>query len=278
MSNSYALCVGINYAGTEFQLTGCINDAEDIRAILPNRYSKELITEEGATKEVILSLLGGMVNQLEAGDDLMFFYSGHGSWCADQNGDEEDGRDECLVDYNLELITDDELGDIFQHRHRHSRILFITDSCHSGTVFGMQGLNRANFYHMPRIKFISPDRLLTGRQLKKAEKLANEVKHQKLFNPGPWKENWVQLANENPGLVHIAGCQDTEYSYDGMFDSRANGALTHALLTAYKDLGPQATIGQIYKSITQQLPTYEYPQQPKLNAVDWDKRKRLFYF
>jgi hypothetical protein len=41
------------------------------------------------------------------GDHLFFFYSGHGSQMVDEEGDEEDGRDECLVPLDMVTVSPD---------------------------------------------------------------------------------------------------------------------------------------------------------------------------
>ena len=49
---------------------------------------------------------------------LFFHYSGHGSYIKDENGDEVDGKDECLcpIDYAYSgMIIDDEIKGILQN-------------------------------------------------------------------------------------------------------------------------------------------------------------------
>ena len=72
---------------------------------------------------------------LSSGDTFAFYYSGHGSFVPDKNGDEADGKDEALVlsdgVSNIPFI-DDELNHYLNNIQAKKLIIF--DSCHSGTV------------------------------------------------------------------------------------------------------------------------------------------------
>jgi hypothetical protein len=64
-------------------------------------------------------------------------YSGHSSYVADQNGDEPEGRDECLVPCGYKsagFITDDVLKILYDGYPTTGNLTLVMDSCHSGTV------------------------------------------------------------------------------------------------------------------------------------------------
>lgn len=70
-------------------------------------------------------------------DFVVIHYSGHGSYMRDRNGDERDGRDECLVPSDCDtngFLSDDYLNSVFTRFNPKTRVLCIFDSCHSGTV------------------------------------------------------------------------------------------------------------------------------------------------
>jgi len=79
--------------------------------------------------------LRNYASTLNSSDTFAFYYSGHGSFTIDKNGDEADGKDEALVlsdgKINIPLI-DDELG--YYLNKIQAKKLIIFDSCHSGTV------------------------------------------------------------------------------------------------------------------------------------------------
>ncbi|MBF0312740.1 MAG: caspase family protein [Oligoflexia bacterium] len=72
--------------------------------------------------------------ELKAGDTFVFYYSGHGGQVADENGDESDKLDETLILLDRPFL-DDELRKLFAAFKIGVKILFLSDSCHSGTVY-----------------------------------------------------------------------------------------------------------------------------------------------
>ena len=74
----------------------------------------------------------------------------------------------------------------------------------------------------------------------------------------------------------LAGCQDTEFSYDAWFNGRPNGAFTYAALQVLPQLAADATYRDWYRAIRQALPTAEYPQTPNLYGSFRQKRWQLF--
>src|SRR5262245_54980996 len=75
------------------------------------------------------------------GDRVFFFYAGHGSQIADDNGDEskDDGKDETLAPYDVNPRTGanmirDDLFDELIVRLSGRRAVLVFDSCHSGTI------------------------------------------------------------------------------------------------------------------------------------------------
>lgn len=49
---------------------------------------------------------------MKKGDSLFFFFSGPGKVQRDQDGDESDGYDECLITSDGKVVVDDEMFDI----------------------------------------------------------------------------------------------------------------------------------------------------------------------
>lgn len=157
--------VGINYSKTNCPLNGCINDAENfIKFMRKRRYGAKaellfLNDGEGSelipTKENILKAIMWLNSTATAaefkdtdkfegvapkGTSLIFYYSGHGSYVKDANGDEVDGDDETLCPVTVDGafdsdIKDDEIAAIVSAQSTPDiSHVFITDCCHSGTV------------------------------------------------------------------------------------------------------------------------------------------------
>jgi hypothetical protein len=62
----------------------------------------------------------------------------------------------------------------------------------------------------------------------------------------------------------LAGCQDTEYSYDAYFQGRPNGAFTFVAIRALAKLPGKATYRDWFAAIRKVLPSQQYPQTPNL--------------
>ncbi len=153
-----SLCIGINrYARMSGRdLKGCVADARKFRELLAARYGFErnaLLTDGRATRAGIGAQLAKLVaeaatarERLGRGPLVVLFYSGHGSYCGDQEtpelgADEESGRDSTWVaaDSALETgendVRDDEIfAALGRLAATGAEVLFVSDSCHSGTV------------------------------------------------------------------------------------------------------------------------------------------------
>ena len=142
MSVRRALLVGIN-AYPDAPLRGCINDVQQMKGLLKQYYGFQddgikLLLDGDATAAGIEA---GLEWLAEGGAEVdavrVFHYSGHGSYVADKNGDEPDGRDECLVPVDYEsvgFITDDVLKTFYDRFPEEGNLTLVMDSCHSGTV------------------------------------------------------------------------------------------------------------------------------------------------
>lgn len=148
-----ALIFGLNYTGTSSQLNGCINDAKSIESYLKeNGFTDiKMLTDETELKPTKLNILNEFKSLLEnsnKGDTLFIYYSGHGSYTLDNNGDELDGRDELLVPLDFNLIRDDELKSIINEFGKENTNLYaLFDCCHSGSALDLkyQILEKLNY-------------------------------------------------------------------------------------------------------------------------------------
>ncbi|MCX7012470.1 MAG: caspase family protein [Candidatus Sumerlaeota bacterium] len=139
----YALLVGINKY-PECPLNGCVGDAERVEKLIQSKFDFTgadtlFLKDEEATRKGILAAIDKqLINKSKEGDTVLFYYSGHGTSVPDVNGDEEDGMDEaicpidCIEDFH-KVILDDELGAIITKLDKR-QVVFIFDSCHSGTA------------------------------------------------------------------------------------------------------------------------------------------------
>jgi len=251
----YALSIGINnYPGTSNDLSGCVNDARDWADELDRRtYRTELLLDQQATKAAIVARMRALIEGAASGDTVVFTYSGHGTWEPDDDGDEPDFRDEALCPHDLHrgVLLDDELYDIFSRCAAGVQLVFISDSCHSGTVARLApARTERKVRFMPLASFEHDEgKIARARRVERA--------------PARGKSRATALL--------MSGCKDTEYSYDAVFDGRANGAFTRAALDTLKALGSDATYAAWHRAIRAHLPSMDYPQTPLLTATRTQK-------
>lgn len=264
-----SLHIGINdYPGVGSDLSGCINDAMDWKDALAKRGFGDqiMLVDSAATKQAILDAMTKIVEDTKAPDIGVITYSGHGTWVPDQDGDEADGRDEALCPWDIgttgAVITDDELFELFSQRHYSARIIFVSDSCHSGTVsrasVSVPGVQSDN-WKFQRMRFLAPEFHLPKDLLPVAKRVERSVLKSKI----------------RAATVLLAGCQDHEYSYDAWFNQRANGAFTYVALKVLENMPDTASYADFYRAIRSYLPHVYYPQTPQLHCARYQAKWKV---
>jgi len=266
----HALCIGINdYPGTGSDLAGCVNDANDWATVLGKRgFSVQRLRDRQATGKAMRNAIGATVTGAKPGDIVLVQYSGHGSFVPDENGDEPDGTDECLCPYDIQTngpITDDELFDLYGAHQQGVKILMISDSCHSGSVAKFAPITtpptmKGKAAPQRKVRFLPPSVFLTRTE---AAKLGVRRAMRASSPPGRY------------AALLMAGCQDTEYSYDAYFQGRPNGAFSFVALRALSTLPANATYAAWFKAIRTALPSQQYPQTPNLYGSQSMKRWKV---
>ncbi len=124
---------------------GCEADARSMEQFISSVYQitevKVLINQEATAANIEHWFRSWLVAGTRPGDRVFFFYAGHGSQIADNNGDEskDDGKDETLAPYDVNPRTGanmirDDLFDELIARLSGRRAVLVFDSCHSGTI------------------------------------------------------------------------------------------------------------------------------------------------
>jgi hypothetical protein len=266
-----SLHIGINdYPGTSSDLSGCVNDANDWREAMEAReFETTSLIDGEASKSNMLEAITKIVEDTGRDDIAVITYSGHGTWVPDEDGDEPDGRDEALCPHDItqgQVLTDDELYEIFSGRKWGARIILISDSCHSGSVSRACNLmpgTESDSWNFQKIRFLAPEFYIrddTSRLLR-----ARKVEHVR----ARWK---IRAAS-----VLLSGCKDDEYSYDAWFNGRANGAFTYAALQTLNSLTDTSTYKDWHNEIRNILPHVNYPQTPQLSG-SWRQRNKWRVF
>jgi metacaspase-1 len=272
-----ALCIGINnYPGTDMDLQGCVNDAEDWAAELGKRgYSVQTLLDSAATKKGMTAKMRSILGDARNGDSVVFTYSGHGTYAPDLDNDEADGFDEALCPYDIReagALLDDEIHTIFAARKPGVSLLLISDSCHSGTVTRAAkdetDIEGPKPRFMPMGNWLSDDRLPKRRDGSVAPSVAVTA------GDSPFRGVLAQPE----GDLLLAGCAEgpNNFSYDAKIGGRFNGAFTAYALKTLKTLAASKTYADWHAAIRKYLPSASYPQSPQIFGDAGARNRKVF--
>lgn len=263
MANKRALIVGINYPGTDSELRGCVNDANNMEALLMSQFGFTdvvKIVDNAATTAAIMAGLRNLVDGAMPGDTLVFHYSGHGSQVFDRNGDEADRFDEIIcpvdLDWRDKVITDDQMKAVFDTVPAGVNLTVILDCCHSGS-----GLDQANAYQplgLGEARTIGDG----GRYLAPPAEMLAEMQAAAAMP----KLRSVQSRNVNSTAMLITGCQANQTSADAFIDGTFQGAATYSLLRALETNAD--TYRSVIVSMNNFMVSQGYTQRPELNGPE----------
>jgi len=285
MPRGVSINIGINtldtnHYGDSFRtLNSCLKDARDM-ANLAKKQNFEVFKNNslplvGTPKanDVIKAIKsfsgkdpGSTETPLRAGDTLLVTFAGHGSQVADIRSDGTDESEEisgfdqtwCLFDRQ---ILDDELAHLWSLFDEGVRIIFISDSCHGGTVFAMLNfISESNVTAVvtkkntiaiaEKTKTIIKKSLITAKSINK-EGGFRELTEPVFDNP-VYRQVKIDLetaltarklepGNENATnfkdlikarIISMTACQDNQKAKDGA-NSSFNGIFTAALKTIW---------------------------------------------
>jgi hypothetical protein len=222
----YALLIGINYKNTDFPLSGCWNDVDEINKFLLSKNfiniimkdDDPLISDLYPTKDNITKQFQNIL--AKSPDHIFLYFSGHGGQLFDFNKDEKDKKDECIWVYNSSnqviSFSDDQMREIFVDKLESKTFLTsVFDSCHSESILDLE----------LRYKF---------------------MKNKPLFDIITKKKS---LKN----VISISGCQDHDYSGETIINGKVRGILTFYLLKTLNEYKSSFPIENIFRSVCQQI-------------------------
>lgn len=163
-----ALLVGINdYPNESDRLEGCVNDVFTISEVLQRGgippSSIRTCLDSRATASGILERMAWLLDDPQPGDELVFYYSGHGARYPEYGPDTEpDHYVETLVPWDFDWseetsIADRQIYQLYSQLPYECRLVMIFDCCNSG------GIHKSG---KPTIKGISPPDDIRHRELK----------------------------------------------------------------------------------------------------------------
>lgn len=116
------------------------NDNKEITKALKHVYKNQLIVHQifNVTKKTYKIKINKIKKQLNKGDNLIVYFSGHGTTIYDLDDEEKDGFDEALISFSrnniiteAQLITDDELSADLRWLNA-GELIVVLDTCLSG--------------------------------------------------------------------------------------------------------------------------------------------------
>jgi predicted alpha/beta hydrolase family esterase len=298
-----ALLVGINdYPDPANRLDGCVNDVYLISAILQESgFAPEdirIVLNERATAAGINDRLHWLLDDVNGGDQRLFFYSGHGAQMPVYGAtDEVDQMNECLVPYDFDwtpqhAFTDKQFVNFYSQLPYDCYFAAIFDCCHSG------GMTREGGR---KIRGIAPPDDIRHRSLRwNADLQMWEDRPLVQMNPSlagskagrdylgtsgatfrmgramnlrtlpnnQYDKVRRDLKHHGPYLpVIMEACQEAQLSYEYRHGAQSYGAFTFSLaeaLRADRRRGKNPTFLQLQNSIADRLKKLKYDQTPNL--------------
>ncbi|MCX7016052.1 MAG: caspase family protein [Candidatus Sumerlaeota bacterium] len=282
-------------------LPGCARDGDRISGYLTGaRHTPEpqivRLKDSQATAQAIADALDRIAGQAEEGDWLVFYYSGHGFYVPDRDGDEGDGFDEALTPYDVKaepgayeidgrqvetadgggrpvrltggFILDDTIGEWADKAvARGLRVAVISDSCHSGTVsrgeFGAPVVEKAGTEFVAR-QFCLPAKNQT-RGAAPRDSLDTSASMPRPRGAEGASDRAIGVTAKSAaktGRLGMFACRPTQRSWG---DARQGGAFTAALAKRLEQT-PAPTLGDLsdwMESVTLATPQ---PQAPLMEV------------
>jgi hypothetical protein len=291
-----------DYQGGISKLKGTVNDVNGINKMLTSKFgfnaaNVTVLTDGAATRDAILSNIQNIKKNLKTGDLFVFHYSGHGTLFPDKYSEyldetnlifmeeEDEDTDEMVTVYPRatydsaivpvdgrsetsgkpwgNLILDDELYETFGAITRQgARVVFLSDSCHSGSVG--KGMGDAQ---------VRTTTLATVKGVKNYSDL-------KFDEPATQKAGAMQ-APEMGKYIVMSGSKDNEYSLDVRVGGVPGGLFTIMLLRKLDTVGAdKLSYKQVMDSVTKDVSTQslamDNDQNPVLDATYGDTSMAIF--
>jgi hypothetical protein len=264
-----ALLVGINkYPDPRNELRGCVNDILEMEHFIAEAnkvYSKQNIkklTNKDATKKEIITQIKWLIEGAEAGDQLLFHYSGHGAQAPTKfTSLEKDGLDEIICPYDFDgtnntSLRDKEFAQLFAGIPKGVHFVWISDSCHAEDLsrdpfkLDEEDFNANNTHY----------RFFTGlSHFDNSEDEANDLADIAIGKIAP-------IIKPLNGAL-LSACQSHQLSADTYINKRFIGAFTHYLIENLNKHSDAKNMRSIIEIVNKDLGKNGYDQNPQSEGL-----------
>lgn len=311
-----ALLIGINNYLSVSRLRGCVRDVESMRELLIGVFgfapdNVGTLEDDQAVKDEIRQRMAWLFQDVGEGDRVVLHFSGHGSYTADLDGDEDDGRDELICLYDMDFddpdtyFLDDELRAWSRTKPEGVRLTVVLDCCHSGT--GTRMLVASAPGRETREVEIDPETALrrsaarsaiargaVGEEARRlsaavaavADPESDDFVRVRFVEPPPAikdkvtesrrKRKKTRGAVKVQGLNHVllSACRDDQTAADATIDGEPSGAFTHYLCATLRAGGANLEPRALVDRVALALSAGRFSQEPQLESDD--DRRPLF--
>lgn len=258
----YCLAIGLNsvdkvhYNGWNGALNCCEKDANDLAKLAAEAgFQTDFLFTKDATRDNVKSAIQKASESLNEGDIFLVYYSGHGGQVeniADTNSDETDAKDETWCLYDGQLI-DDELYKLWKGFKPGTRILMISDSCHSGTM--VKELEELSNH--PETKIMPYDLCLSVYDKNKDfyDSILDKKKDRTELEP-----------DINSSVILISACQDNQTAMAGY----NNSVFTYNLIKVWNNGQFEGDYRNFHSKIVRLHPQTQTPNYVVLGARNYE--------
>jgi hypothetical protein len=257
-----------------------VKDTTYIKATLRKQGFSEsnikVIIDEQATKKGINDAFKALISESQKGDIVVIHFSSHGEQVEDDNGDEADGLDECVVSYdaiapnqdgfteNLQkdgagYFRDDALGDYINKLRvklgKEGDVLVFMDNCHSGT--GTRGVAKVRGGKPPLVS-----RSFDPNKYKSDDASGNN-------------EGNANVGDENNMATYVvfSAARAEEFDYETTDDvtHEGVGSLSYAISKAFENLDANTTYRGLFAKVQAIMNDKVPSQHPVLEGTGLDR-------
>ncbi|MGI2032134.1 caspase family protein [Rhizobium panacihumi] len=301
-----ALLVGINdYPTASQKLEGCVNDVFTMSAVLQQcgmpADAIRVCLDDRATADGIMTRLKWLLDDPKPGDELIFYYSGHGARVPEYGENTEpDHHVETLVPWDFDwtpekYISDDQIFDLYSQLPYDCRLIMIFDCCHAGGIHRdsgarPRGISPPDDIRHRELKWDSRTEMWVARDFARINDKFTRDKHaavdyygnngatERLGRAGMLrrlsdsqyerlKKTDAELARGPYLPVIIEACREEEFSYEYRHGATSHGAFTFSLaniLRRSSNRDEKLTLRDLVKHTHDQLADLGYDQKPTI--------------